>query len=407
MLGALILAALLQTGTAPADWQAEGLKALDEKRYDAAVAAFRKGIAADPKDYAAHFHLALSYSLLDRDAEAIDEYRETLRLKPGLYEALLNSGILLLRQKRAAEAVAPLRDAAEQKPAEFRPRFYEAEALLASGRAGEAAEWYRRALAIDGKSAAAEAGLGRALAMEKKVDEAAAHLRKAAELDTAYKDVLLELASLYEREKRTAEAAQIYAQFPENPAAQERAGELMLESGKASEAIPALEAAVKASPTAANRMTLVKAYLREKQTDKAFALLVTAVQAEPKNFDLRMLAGRMLRDMRKFPEAANQLMGAAQLKADSVEAWNELSGVLIMAEKYPEALGALDRVKALGAETAAHHYFRAIVLDKLHLMEPAIESYEKFLAMSRDQRPDEEFKARQRVRILKKELSKR
>jgi hypothetical protein len=36
-----------------------------------------------------------------------------------------------------------------------------------------------------------------------------------------------------------------------------------------------------------------------------------------------------------------------------------------------------------------------------------MESYERFLAMSEGKSPDEEFKARQRVRIIKKELSRK
>src|SRR5215470_3775126 len=74
---------------------AEGLKALDARNYTAAAQAFEKAVAADPKDYSAHFNLALAYSFLNRDAAAAAEYRKTLDLRPGLYEAELNLGIIL------------------------------------------------------------------------------------------------------------------------------------------------------------------------------------------------------------------------------------------------------------------------------------------------------------------------
>src|SRR4051794_388689 len=86
------------------DSTSEGLKALEEGRYEAAVTAFGKATAADPKDYFAHFNLAMAYSLLHRDDEAVASYRRTLELKPGLYEAELNAGIVLLRQKNPADA---------------------------------------------------------------------------------------------------------------------------------------------------------------------------------------------------------------------------------------------------------------------------------------------------------------
>jgi len=66
------------------DYEAEGLKALGAKQYEQAAQLFSQAVQTDPKDYAAHFHLALTYSLLGKDAEAIPEYQKTLDLKPGL-----------------------------------------------------------------------------------------------------------------------------------------------------------------------------------------------------------------------------------------------------------------------------------------------------------------------------------
>src|SRR5256885_14938572 len=109
-----------------ADLSTQGMKALEAQKYEDAVQIFTKAVAQDPKDYGAHFHLALSYSLLNRDQEAIPEYKKVLELKPGLYEAELNLGMLLLRSKQAAEALPHLEAAAKAKPGQFRPVFYSA-----------------------------------------------------------------------------------------------------------------------------------------------------------------------------------------------------------------------------------------------------------------------------------------
>src|ERR1039458_10666939 len=79
------------------DYDAEGAKALDAGNYQAAADSFTKAIAADPTDYYAHFNLAMADTFLKKDNEAIAEYRKTLELKPGLYEAELHGGILSLR----------------------------------------------------------------------------------------------------------------------------------------------------------------------------------------------------------------------------------------------------------------------------------------------------------------------
>ena len=66
-----------------------------------------------------------------------------------------------------------------------------------------------------------------------RIADAAPHFEKAAELNPNYRDGLLELASLYEAQKQSAEAIAIYQKFPDNPGAQERLGELLLASGQA------------------------------------------------------------------------------------------------------------------------------------------------------------------------------
>jgi tetratricopeptide (TPR) repeat protein len=389
------------------DYQSEGLKALDAKQYDQAAQLFTQAVQTDPKDYAAHFHLALALSLLGKDAEAIPEYQKTLELKPGLYQAELNIGILLLRAKRASEATPHLDAAAQSKPKEFRAQWHLAEALLSSGDPSQAAQHYQAAVEIDPKSAAAQLGLARALVKQNRLDEAPEHFRQAAKLDASFGDALLELASLYEQQHQPDEAIAIYQKFPDNLAAQVRLGGLLIESKRFAEAIPYLEKAVASGPTAANQLALATAYQMNKEPRKALVPLEKAVTAEPASYEARMAYGRALRDERQFIPAANQFAAAAKQRADSKEVWNELAGVLTLAEQYPQALAALDRVHALGQDIPGDHYLRAIILDKLQQYKPALESYRKFLATSDGKHPDEEFKARQRARIIERILSKK
>jgi tetratricopeptide (TPR) repeat protein len=108
------LAALLAAFFVPPDNTADGMKALEEQRYEAAIQSFGKVLESDPKDYAAQFHIALAQSLLNRDADAIASYKKVLELKPGLYEAQLNLGIVLLNSGAAKEAATYLEEAANK-----------------------------------------------------------------------------------------------------------------------------------------------------------------------------------------------------------------------------------------------------------------------------------------------------
>ena len=389
------------------DFSSVGMKALEEGKYEAAVQAFTKAVEADAKDYFAHFNLAMAYGFLHQDAEGIAEYRKTLAIKPGLYEAELNAGILLMRQKDPTEALPLFQAAAEQKPREFRPRYYLAEAQLQTGAPSKAEENYRLALELDSKSAGAHLGVAHALARQGKLAEAAPHFRQAAELDPNYRDGLLELADLYEKDKQPAEAIAIYREFPENVAAQGRLGELLLETREYAGAVPHLEEAYAKEPNQENRVALAVAYLFDKQLDKALPLLEKAVAAEPSNYDVRMMYARALRDKRQFPPAAAQFSEAARLKPAEAKTWSDLGGVLYMMEDYPQSLAAFDKARALGEDTPGNWFLRAIILDKLHQVKPALEAYQRFLSMSQGKNPDQEFQARQRARILQRELEKR
>jgi tetratricopeptide (TPR) repeat protein len=413
MWAAAILSLLFLFAT---DFTTEGMKALEDRKYQEAADLFAKAVAAEPGDYAANFHLALSYSLLGKASEAIPVYKKVLDLKPGLYEAELNLGILLAGQKPAAEAIPYLQSAAEKRPKEYRPRFYLAKALLESGDFAKAEESYKMAAEMDPKSAAAQLGWAHAQARQNRLPDAAEHFRQAAALDASYRDSLLELASLFEAGKQPAEAIAIYQQFPENTAAQARLGELLIETKRYPEAIDRLVKVVQQDPTPANNLALAQAYLLNKEPDKAIPLLEKAVATDPGNYDLHMIYGRTLRDQKKLGAAASQFNAAAQKRPDSVEAWNELAAILTVLDDFPRALAALDRVKALGGEKPGDQFFRAIILDKTSAratsdktkqLKLALEAYQSFLASSQGKYPDQEFQARQRARIIEKELNKR
>jgi len=385
------------------DFAADGLKALGTGEYAAAVEAFRKAVAADPSDYSAHFNLALAYGFLARDEDGIAEYRRALELKPGLYEAELNCGMLLLRRKDA-EAEALLEAAAAQKPDQFRPRYYLAEAESQAGALDHAEASYRRAIELDAKSAAAESGLGRVLAREGKLAEAAPHYRQAAALDPKFRSLLLELAGTYEKAHQPTEAAAIYRDFAGDPGAQAHLGQLLLDGRQYAEAVPVLETAYAGEPSTANAVSLAMAYVFSDQPAKAVPLIQKAVSAEPANFELRMMYGRALRDARQFPLAGAQFAEAGKLKPGAVEAGRELGDALYLAGDLPRALAAFDQARQLGENTAGLAFMRAIILDKMRQLKPALEAYEQFLDLSQGKHPDQEFQARQRARIIRHQL---
>ena len=385
---------------------AEGLRALEAKNHAAAVTQLKAAAEKSPKDHEILFNLALAYSLNGQEQLATEQYRKVLELKPGLYAAELNLGILL--QSQSPEAALPHLEAArKEKPREFSPAFHLGEALAGLGRYADAEPHYVAAIESDPKSPHAFAGLALAELRLGRDKDAQAHFTKAAEIDPQFAPAILEVAEYYREKGQMDSALAVYEKFPDDAAARAKSGEILFEAGRYGEAIPHLEHAYRNAPAPALLLRIAGAYLKSNQREKGLALLQQAVQALPQDFDVRMLYGRTLREGKNMRGALGEFANAAQIKPDSQEAWSELANMQILLELYPNALFSLDKVKALGPEKEGHLFLRAIILDKMQQYEPALQNYQQFLAKAGGKFPDQEFQARQRSRIIHKILSKR
>ncbi len=400
---ALLLAVSLLIGAPAEDYLADGLKALNAKQPAVAEPLLRKAVEADPMDVEAHFNLALALSLQRKDPEAVAELRKTLELQPKLYEADLNLGILLVRDKDPAGALVPLKEAVEAKPKEFRPNLYYAQALFDSGDVAGAERQFALTSDIDPKNPVALLGQAQVMLKLGKLPESAEKFRAA-----GWKEGLLEVAMAYDHAGNKTDAIALYKEFPENAGARQRLGELQLDAGgDAAGAVANLEDAVRRAPTTSGRLALADAYRMNKQPDKMLEQLQLAAQGDPGNYEIRMSLGRALRDGRKFVPAALQFQAAAKLQPDSAPAWNELASVLIVGENYVEGLAALDHVRALGKEIPGDYFLRAITLDKLKMKPQAMAAYQQFLEADKGAHEDQDFQARQRIRIIGNELKKK
>lgn len=333
---------------------AAGLKALDADQPAAAEESLRRAVAAAPDDYFSHFNLALALSMQNKDAEAIGEFRATLQRKPGLYEANLNLGMVLLRAKQAGDAVVVLRDAVGAKPEDAVANYYFGDALLSTGDVDGALARFRMVADGDPKSARARYGIGRALVAQGKLAEAEPFFRAAATIDLDYRDQLLSLAAQYEKAGQLQQALAIYREFPDKPGVAARMAEL------------------------------------------------TAVR--PSDYDVALNRAKELRDARQSEQAVQQFLAAASLRPTAPEPWREIAALLIAAKNFTKGLDALDRAKALAPEQPGELYYRAIALDSLKQRKPAVEAYSRFLAASGGKFPDQEFQARQRMRIIEEEI---
>ncbi len=390
----------------PRDHQAEGLQALDRQDYPQAQAIFSRITSEDPKDYYALFNLAFAEAAQNENDAAIGHLKQVLTLKPNFPEAELNLGKLYLRTKQPSQAVPLLQNVVSAKPDNADAERALGQALLATNDPASAATAFQSATEKDPKNASAQLGLAESLRKQAKLDEAKTHFESAAQLDPQLRSYLLELAQAYEKANRPTDAIPLLLQFPDEPAAREELARLYLSAGQGDQAIQQLQAVVKSAPTTANQMALASAYIDAKHPDLAEPILAQSLRTNPNDFDVLLAVGKMEMAKHNYPVCANLFLQAAKVKPDSAEAWNNAASALILAGSYPQAIAALDHIRAMGAEKPANLYWRAVVLDKLHQPKPALASYQQFLAESQGKYPDQEFLARHRSIALEKEASR-
>ena len=388
----------------------QAVKALEAENYAAAAPLLEKALAEDPENVEVRFNLAFAYTQLEQDAKAIEHYTKVVDLKPDLPQARLNLGMLLLRQNRPAEAVPHFEALAAARADDFRVQFYYAHALEGSGGFEQAIAPYQRAVELDPNSADAALGLGRTLARAGRFEEAEPRYRQAAQLDPELGGQMLEFADLLEQNGRKQQALAVYQDYlaghPDAIAVKERVGLLLLDQKRYAEAVPVLESAVAQSPSAANQAALAEAYSLSDMPDKALPAWRAAVGADPESPALRVRYGNALLAAQLFDDAARNYYAALEKDPSLTDGWNGLAFSLYKLENYPGALKALGELRQRGEEKPPAIFLAAIAQDKLQMYTEAKESYERFLAAGTGLE-DEEFQARQRIKVIDKILQKK
>lgn len=120
--------------------------------------------AEDVPGYAqAHYNLGVRYHQSGRIAEAMDQYREALRVRPNDPDTHNNLGVALLASGRAEEAVGHYHQALRANPNYSSAHYNMGLALQSLGKVAEAMDHYRQALKLKPDYAEAHYSLGTCL----------------------------------------------------------------------------------------------------------------------------------------------------------------------------------------------------------------------------------------------------
>jgi tetratricopeptide (TPR) repeat protein len=133
-------------------------------------------------------------------------------------------------------------------------------------------------------------------------------------------------------------------------------------------------------------------------------VLRKAAAIAPHDPDIPARLGRVYLAKKDYPSALRWLATAYNANPSA----NDLLAQVIEAEylnkNYAEALAGLDALSRREQLPAASWYLRATCYDKLGQIAEALDAYQKFLELNRDENSDMYFVSTTRVRVLTREL---
>jgi tetratricopeptide (TPR) repeat protein len=365
-----------------------------------------------PENAAAHFQLAFAYGELKRPDESAAEYRRATEIDPTFSAAHMNLGLTLLEHGDNEGAAAAFLRAAELMPGQAKPRYLAGKALERAEKLPEAIKQYELASAADSKSFDIFFQWGLTLVRVGRNAEAETPLRQAIALKPDFSQARHLLVSVLLDEQKfdtaTAELTEYLKRSPSDLISRIQLASTLDDLGKPAEALAELDRADASAPPDLDRLKLrASIMISLKDWDGAAKALEAAVNMAPNDSRVRAELGRILLEKRDFAGAEKELRRALAINPKEEGVLGNLISTVYLAGNYPAALDLLDIQEKSVAATPIMLFVRATCYDKLHRKAEAAAAYQKFLDANQGRDEKEEFQARERLKLLQRELSKK
>src|SRR5712671_3515496 len=320
-----------------------GVLLLDKQQYAAAVAPLTKAVELLPAQSRPRSLLAMAQDRSGDQEGAARSFDGVLHLDPNDLTANHYLGDLDLRRGKPAEAEARFRHALEIRP--DAPEILQglAQSLEAQSKP-EAADVYRKYLAVNPEDSGARARLIHLLLNVQEYDAAVAELERA-------------------------------------------------DAGK--------------PPSADSLRMRADIQIAQKKWADAVITLRQAVALAPRDAQLVGGLGRVYLQKRDFPAAEKELKAALQLDGKNLVYLKDLGSTYYLSGNCPATLATLDIIGKAEPPTSGAWFIRALCYDKLRQFKPALAAYDKFLALEQGKMSDQVWQAQQRSKVLRHMLEEK
>jgi len=397
-----------------------GQDAHAKNEYQKAIDFYDAAIKLKPEFAEAEFQRAMALLLINRKQEALDGFKRTVTLRPDWAFAYSKFGTFLGSYANDyANAEPILRRAIELDGGDVESMVVLAEIRQHAGDSAEALKLVRAATALEkakswtwrkrsfiersaGDKAAAAASLDKALLLDPK-DLGARHDRAFLRLEIgdregAFADIqaleqaghnsdlagAFELAQLYDRAGKQADALRILDALPQNdqkaPEVVALRDEIAGGDGSSAESRSALEQLLEREPKNAAVLARLGAAYRRVDPTKSQNYYYRALQLDPKSVGYAIGYAAALNQSRQFVEAVRILRAVLSQAPDEYLAHTNLALALYELRDFRSAIVEYQWIADARPELAATYFFLASAHDNLREYELALDAYEKFLA---------------------------
>jgi tetratricopeptide (TPR) repeat protein len=286
-------------------------------------------IAKNPESSRAHDKLGVALAAQGRLAEAIEHYREALRLDPGRPRIHNHLGLALHEQGRTDEAIPHFHAALRVDPTYAVAHNNLGNVFTNLEREEKALEHFSEAVRLDPDFVEAHYNLGIALARQGRTEDAARRFSEALRLWPDFAAAHNDLGLVLARQGRLDAAVREYAEAlrfePDYPEAHNNLGAVLAQQGRLDEAMRHYFAALRSEPTYAKAHNNLGIALEQQgRLDEAIRHYSAALESEPAYAKAHNNLGVALARQGRLEEAVGHFHEAVRIDPGSREARENL-----------------------------------------------------------------------------------
>jgi tetratricopeptide (TPR) repeat protein len=345
-----------------------GNRYFEKAQYREAVIQFSNAVQVDPRFAAAHFRIAESYLKMKVWSDAYRELERTVELDPTNIKAEVDLAGMLIGSKAYDRAQQTLDSIFKLDPNSSDGHALLANLNRAQGKQKAAVKEMQQAISIDPRRADYYVQFAGLQAGDNDLPGAEASMKKALAVDQTFTPAITGLAMIYQAEGRWPEAEQqlrqgIGLQAKDLELRRSLARLYYIEQRKTDAEQVALQAKKDFGDMPAGYRFLGEYYVAIGDSDKAFAEFSSLYNDHPQDVNTEKDYIQLLLAHNRIDEATK--LNDKILKKNPKDAGAQLlrGRILVLQQKYADAIPVLEGVAKNEADNAAAHYTLGIALN--------------------------------------------